>query len=190
MSSSAQTAPVIPDEEIVRSFQETGSSDCFAELFARHRKRVFSACRGFFADSAAAEDATQETFLRVYKSIRSFEGGNFLGWLMRIAKNVCIDEWRKCRAEAGIEETDLTEVPARERLDSSSELRLALEQLWKEMSFLPPPQRRCLEMKIQGYSYEETAAGTGLSIEAVKSHLQNGRRRLWLRTEGMLSQLK
>ena len=36
-------------------------------------------------------------------------------------------------------------------------------------------------MKIQGYSYEETAAQTGLSIDAVKSHLQNGRRRLWLK---------
>jgi hypothetical protein len=44
---------VIPDEEMVRAFQETGSNDCFAELFAGYRKVVFSACRGFFADSAA-----------------------------------------------------------------------------------------------------------------------------------------
>jgi DNA-directed RNA polymerase specialized sigma24 family protein len=43
-------------------------------------------------------------------------------------------------------------------------------------------------MKIQGYSYEETAAGTGLSIEAVKSHLQNGRRRLWLKIKGIAQQ--
>jgi RNA polymerase sigma-70 factor (ECF subfamily) len=190
MSSGAQTARGIPDEEIVRTFQETGSSDCFAELFARHGKKVFLSCQAFFADSAAAEDATQETFLRVYQRIHSFQGGNFLGWLMRIAKNVCIDEWRKRRAQAGIVETDLTGVPARERLDTSSELRLALEQLWKEMSFLPPPQRRCLEMKIEGYSYEETAARTGLSIEAVKSHLQNGRRMLWLKMEGAIARLR
>ena len=44
-------------------------------------------------------------------------------------------------------------------------------------------------MKIQGYSYEETAAHTGFSIEAVKSHLQNGRRMLWLKTKG-ISQLR
>jgi RNA polymerase sigma-70 factor (ECF subfamily) len=190
MSSRAQTAPTIPDEEIVRSFQETGSDDCFAELFARHRKRVFSGCRGFFADSAAAEDATQETFLRVYQKIHSFQGSNFLGWLMRIAKNVCIDEWRKRRPEAGIEEIHLTEVAAAGTLDSSSELRLTLEKLWKEMSSLPPEQRRCLEMKIEGYSYEETAARTGLSIEAVKSHLQNGRRMLWLKMEGAIARLR
>jgi RNA polymerase sigma-70 factor (ECF subfamily) len=190
MSSRAQTAPAVPDEEVVRTFQETGSDDCFAELFARHRKKVFSACRGFFADSAAAEDATQETFLRVYRKIHSFQGSNFLGWLMRIAKNVCIDEWRKRRAEAGIEETHLTEVPAAGALDSSSELRLTLEKLRKEMSFLPLEQRRCLEMKMEGYSYEETAARTGLTLEAVKSHLQNGRRMLWLRMEGAIARLR
>jgi RNA polymerase sigma-70 factor (ECF subfamily) len=190
MESSTQAAAVSPDEEVVRAFQETGANDCFAELFARHGKKVFLSCRAFFADSAAAEDATQETFLRVYQSIQSFQGGNFLGWLMRIARNVCIDEWRKRRAQAGIVETDLTEVPARGRLDSSSELRLALEQLWKEMSSLPLQQRRCLEMKIEGYSYEETAVRTGLSIEAVKSHLQNGRRMLWLKMEGAIARLR
>ena len=174
----------------MRAFRETGSEDCFAELFARHRRRVFSACRGFFADSSAAEDATQETFLRVYQGIQNFQGGNFIGWLMRIAKNVCIDQWRKSRAEVGIEETQLTEVPAAGRVGSYSELRLALEKLWKEMSSLSPEQRRCLEMKIEGYSYEETAARTGLSLEAVKSHLQNGRRMLWLKMEGAITRLR
>ena len=190
MSSRAQTTPAMPDEAIVCTFQETGRDDCFAELFARHRKRVFSACRGFFGDSAAAEDATQETFLRVYQKIRSFQGSNFLGWLMRIAKNVCIDEWRKGRPEAGIEETHLAELPAARTLESSSDLRLTLEKLLKEMSSLPPEQQRCLEMKIEGYSYEETAARTGLSIEAVKSHLQNGRRMLWLKMEGAIARLR
>jgi DNA-directed RNA polymerase specialized sigma24 family protein len=53
------------------------------------------------------------------------------------------------------------------------------------MAFLPADQRRCLDMKIQGYSYQETAAQTGLSIDMVKSHLQNGRRRLWLKIKGI-----
>ncbi len=60
-----------------------------------------------------------------------------------------------------------------------------VEEVWKEMTSLPSDQRRCLEMKIQGYSYEETAARTGLSIDAVKSHLQNGRRMLWLKMKGI-----
>ncbi len=189
MSSSAQLAPSIPDEEIVRRFQETGNNDCFAELFARHRKRVFLACRGFFTDSAAAEDATQETFLRTYQSMRSFQGGNFAGWLMRIAKNVCIDLWRKRRPEVGIEDELPLAGTAVIAMDRTPDLHLIVDEVWREMTSLPPDQRRCLEMKVQGYSYEETAVRTGLSVDAVKSNLQNGRRMLWLKTKG-ISQLR
>jgi RNA polymerase sigma factor (sigma-70 family) len=189
MSSSAQVAPAIPDDEIVRRFQQTGSSDCFAELFARHRRRVFMACRSFFSDKAAAEDATQETFLHAYRKIHSFQGGNFQGWLMRIARNACIDLWRKRRPELGAEDELQPEGHATGAGDKTPDLRWAVEEVWNAMTTLPPDQRRCLEMKIQGYSYEETAVQTGFSVEAVKSHLQNGRRTLWLKTKG-ISQLR
>jgi RNA polymerase sigma-70 factor (ECF subfamily) len=176
--------PAIPDEELVRRFQETGSSDCFAELFARHRRRVYMACRGFFADGAAAEDATQEAFVRIYQKIHSFHGGNFTGWLTRIAKNVCIDEWRKRRSEGVLDGELVPEESAMGARNRTPELHLMVEEVWKEMTSLPSDQRRCLEMKIQGYSYEETASHTGLSIDAVKSNLQNGRRMLWLKVKG------
>jgi RNA polymerase sigma-70 factor, ECF subfamily len=181
---------VLPDGDIVRRFQETGDNACFAELFTRHRQKVFFACRGFFPDGAAAEDATQEAFLRAYQNIHSFHGGDFSGWLMRIAKNVCIDQWRKRRPETGIEEIESTGRTAVGRPDANYDLRLAVQKVWQEVKSLSPEQRRCLEMKIGGYSYDETAARMGLPIEAVKSHLQNGRRMLWLKVEGMLSQLK
>jgi len=67
----------LPDEEIIRRFQETGDGECFAELFVRYRKQVYCACRGFFNDGAAAEDATQETFLRIYRRAR-LPGRGFL----------------------------------------------------------------------------------------------------------------
>jgi len=185
-----ESTRAISDEEIVRRFQETGDTECFAELFARHRKQIYFACRGFFADGSAAEDAVQEAFLRAYQNIHRFLGGNFRGWLMRIARNVCVDEWRKHRPEVAMAEIELGESPKAEALDRTSDLRLAAEKIRNEIQSLAPDQRHCLELKIEGYSYEETAARTGLSVEAVKSHLQNGRRMLWLRMEGMLSQLK
>ena len=70
-------ALALTDDECVRAFQETGDNKCFAELFMRHRKKVFFACRGFFADAQRAEDATQETFLRAYGKMGSFQGGDF-----------------------------------------------------------------------------------------------------------------
>ena len=172
----------LPDEVLARNAWQAGDNDCFAELFTRYRKRVFYACRGFFSDSQAAEDATQETFLRAYKNIRSFQEGDFSGWLLRIAKNVCIDEWRKRRPETVIDGLELTDGAA------PIETRQMVARLWQEIRSLPYEQRQCLELKVEGFSYEETAARTGFPVNAVKSHLQNGRRMLWRKMEGALPQ--
>jgi RNA polymerase sigma-70 factor (ECF subfamily) len=188
MASRAQSTSVISDEEVVRLFQQTRDPAWFAELFVRYRKKVYFACRAFHSDGVAAEDATQETFLRAYEKIHQFSGGDLGGWLMRIAKNICIDGWRKRRPETEVADTELDErgiegvavIPA-------YDLRFSVEQVRREMKLLPPEQQECLEMKIEGYSYEETAAQTGLTVEAVKSHLQNGRRMLWLKMEGTLA---
>jgi len=180
----------IPDEEIVRRFQATGDAGYFAELFVRHRRRIYASCRGFFSEASAGEDATQEAFLRAFQNIRSFRGGNFGGWLSQIARNVCIDHWRKRRPECRPDEAELNARPEPRDFDQLSDVHIAVERLRAEMATLPVEQRRCLELKADGYSYEETAAQTGLTIEAVKSHLQNGRRMLWMKMERTISQLR
>jgi RNA polymerase sigma factor (sigma-70 family) len=179
------------DEDLIVSFQQTGHSEYFAELFARYRRQVYFACKGFFSDGNIAEDATQETFLRAYQNMHRFSGGNFGGWLMRIAKNICIDLWRKSQPETELreKERELEQLPSGEVLEQTSDLHLAVQQVLQELQTLPPEQRRCVELKIEGYSYEETAASTGLTVQAVKSHLQNGRRTLWLRVKGTLAEL-
>jgi len=189
MSLGARPQHEIPDEELVRLFQSSRDPRWFGELFVRHRRRVYCSCRGFFCDGAAAEDAVQETFIRAFQNIHAFLGGSFGGWLMRIAKNVCIDNWRKRRPETDLAEADFDDAAKTAPLESTYALHTAVEALRTEMKSLPSEQRRCLELKIDGYSYQETAAQTGLSIEAVKSHLQNGRRMLWSKMEGTLSQL-
>jgi RNA polymerase sigma-70 factor (ECF subfamily) len=177
----------LPEEELVRNFAESGDTQSFAELFRRHSRKVYQACFAFFGDSGMAQDATQETFLRAYQKKDRFHDGDYLGWLHRIARNVCIDEWRKKRPEVpidGPEDEPSVQLPSPAPDES---LQLALQQLHKEMAKLPGDQRRCLELKIEGYSYEETAEKTGLTVEAVRSHLQNGRRTLRQRMQGVLS---
>ena len=178
------------DDEYVRKFQETGDNECFAELFVRHRKKVFFACRGFFQEHQKAEDATQETFLRAYRRIQSFQGGDFAGWPMRIARNVCIDELRRNRVEPITSGPLLSETAGSAELEVSFELHQQAEMVLQEMKSLCPEQRRCLELKIEGCSYQETSARTGFSIDAVRSHLQNGRRMLWKRMEQVLADSK
>jgi RNA polymerase sigma factor (sigma-70 family) len=186
MSAGSEARTDVPDEQLVRQFVETGDTACFAELFSRHRRRIYFACRAFFENGNAAEDATQETFLRAFQNMHRFQDGNFCAWLMRIAKNVCIDQWRKQRPEVGAEESQMDTIPAAGAVDEHADLRIAVQKLREEMDTLTREQRQCLEMAIEGYSYEETAARTGLALKAVKSHIQNGRRMLWSRMKRIL----
>src|ERR1035441_9957999 len=129
-----------PDEELAQRAGQAGDNACFAELFVRYRRKVFYACRGFFSDSQAAEDATQETFLRAYRNIGHLHQGDFSAWLMRIAKNVCIDEWRRSRREIAIDDTGVAEMPSPNPVDSSFEARLMAERGRQERENLPPEQ--------------------------------------------------
>jgi len=190
MSEAAQSRTDVGDELLIQRFLEAHDRDSFAQLFLLYRKRVYSACRVFFENGSLAEDATQETFLRAYQNMHRFSGGNFCAWLMRIARNVCIDQWRKQRPEVPAEESQLATLPAGGAIDRGADLRIAVEKIRKEMEALTTEQRLCLEMAIEGYSYEETAIRTGLTLKAVKSHIQNGRRMLWLKVQAVLSQLQ
>jgi RNA polymerase sigma-70 factor, ECF subfamily len=189
MSLGIQARTALTDEELARRYQATGDPEYFAQIFARHRTLVFCACRRFFGCSGLAEDATQETFLRAYQAICGFHQGNVCGWLMRIARNVCIDAWRKQRPEIKAAEIGSVNLPEPLSLEHLMEVNRAMVKVQEEMKLLAPEQRRCLEMKMEGYSYEETAQRTGLSLDSVKSHLQNGRRMLWLRVQRFLSEL-
>jgi RNA polymerase sigma-70 factor (ECF subfamily) len=177
------------DEDLIRLFAQTGDPDRFAELFRRHRRRVFLACYGFFQDTVAAEDCAQETFVRVFENADRFREGDFVGWVLRIARNVCIDHWRRKRPESSLEGQE-RELPVPTGTSGvGGGVHLTLMQLRKEIQALPPQQQSCLELKIEGYSYEETAAATGLTAEAVRSHLQNARRTLRLRMKDMLAEI-
>ncbi len=186
MSLGIQAHTALTDEELVSRYQATGDSEYFAQIFVRHKRLVFYACRRFFGCTGLAEDATQETFLRAYQGLQSFQQGNVRGWLMRIAKNVCIDIWRKRGPESQSPDVASSDLPEPVNLDHHAEVSWALDKVYEEMKMLPLEQRRCLEMKMEGYSYQETAQLTGLSLDSVKSHLQNGRRMLWLRVQQFL----
>jgi RNA polymerase sigma factor (sigma-70 family) len=187
MSSRGPHYEDLSDEELVRLFRDVADNSCFAELFRRHSRKVYHACFAFFRDASLAEDATQETFLRAYQNEAQFHGGDYVGWLHRIARNPCIDQWKKKRPETPIDDTEEGVLGQILLTPPDADMQLALKELEKEMDQLPVEQRRCLELKIQGYSYEETAAQMGVTMDAVRSHLQNGRRTLRLRIQKVLA---
>ena len=82
------------DDELVLLTRD-GSIAAFNSLVDRHQDHAFNLCFRLLGDRGAAEDATQEAFLSAYRSIRSYTGGNFRSWLLRIAANASKDELRR-----------------------------------------------------------------------------------------------
>jgi RNA polymerase sigma-70 factor, ECF subfamily len=77
-----------------------GEDEALAELYDRYAARVFGVCVRILSEAQMAEDALQEVFVRVWERAHLFDAarGNFLTWIMGIARNTCIDQLRRLKA--------------------------------------------------------------------------------------------
>ena len=91
-----------PGQEDTRLMQRVtaGEDEALAELYDRYAARVFGVCVRILREAQMAEDALQEVFVRVWERAHLFDAarGNFLTWIMGIARNTCIDQLRRLKA--------------------------------------------------------------------------------------------
>src|SRR3989337_388295 len=72
-----------------------GDLDAFNRLVLAYQDIIYNQAYRVLGDNQAADDATQETFISAFHNIRSFRGGSFRAWLLRIVTNTCYDELRR-----------------------------------------------------------------------------------------------
>ena len=156
-------------------------------LVVRHADRVFAVCRRMLRERAAAEDAAQETFLRLWTNAARWRptGAKFETWLYRVAWNVCLDRLRRSGREVGEEAAPERADEAPSAVDRliADERRAAVEEA---LAALPERQRMAVILRhYQELSNIETAATMEISVEALESLLSRARRTLKarLRTE-------
>lgn len=176
-----------PEEEGLVAAAQQGSIDAFNRLVRLHERQVYNVALRMVGQADAAEDVTQDTFLLAYKSLHQFRGGLFRAWLLRIATNRCYDELRRRqrRPADSFEELAFEPRPQWTTLatkedpqDRSERLELA-RALAVALARLQDDQRVVVILSdVQGYSYDEIAAITGISLGTVKSRLSRGRGRL------------
>ncbi|MFY9586185.1 MAG: RNA polymerase sigma factor, partial [Actinomycetota bacterium] len=172
---------VSPEAALVRRAR-SGDVDAFADLYNTHRSAILATCLKRLRDREAAEDAVQDTFLRAYASLSSYDERRPLGaWLNSIAVHRCIDVLRQsARTEVSDEVED--HLPRDVESDPTLGAVIALEErgrLRRALRQLHPRQRRALLLyALEGWSCAEVAAAEGISVGAAKSLLFHARANL------------
>lgn len=151
------------------------------DIVRDHGDRVYRLAYRLAGNSHDAEDITQETFIRVFRSLSGFRPGSFEGWLHRITTNVFLDMVRRrqrIRMEALPEETDRIagREPSPEQAYQDSNLDPDLQAALDEL--LPEFRAAVVLCDVEGLSYEEIGATLGVKLGTVRSRIHRGRQAL------------
>jgi RNA polymerase sigma-70 factor (ECF subfamily) len=183
-STSART-----DSVLIRAVQ-AGDMGAFDELVLKHKDRLFNLVYWFLGDYQDANDCAQETFIKVFKSIKKFRFESaFSTWLYRIAINTCKNRikssayrWKKKTVSLEISNGSKNGNPCSEIANGSPTPVMALEKkekmmrIQKAINSLPDEQNQVVVLRdIQGLSYQDISDITGLNLGTVKSRLARAR---------------
>src|SRR5262249_36026704 len=139
-----------------------GDRTALEQLLALHERPLFTFCHDMLRHAEDAEDAVQETFLRVMRALPGFRGeAAFRTWLYRIAVNVCL-KWKAARPPP--EPWDEARPSAIPRAASPEAEAVRHLQVREALNILPPRQRAILLLKArEGWTVAEIAVGLGWS---------------------------
>jgi RNA polymerase sigma-70 factor (ECF subfamily) len=157
-----------------------GSRAAFEKLLDRYERRVYNLVLRMLGDPSDAEDAAQEVFVHVYRSLKGFQGKSRLDtWIHRIAVNVCLQRRRKRKLPTvELMEEDLLSTPEDDPFRSAAREELS-RQVAGALEELTEAQRDVVLLHgMQGLSYAEVAEVLSCPVGTVKSRLNAAFKRL------------
>jgi RNA polymerase sigma-70 factor (ECF subfamily) len=162
----------------------SGDETAWEDLIRSHTRRVYGLCYRFTGTDAQAQDLTQEVFLRVYRTLKTFRAaeGSFGTWLARLTRNLLIDNYRRTRQERVTDSIE-EQLPMLEqtvahasRPDGLVAGREASEILQAALQKLSPELRETVILRdLQEMEYREIAEILHIPEGTVKSRLNRGR---------------
>jgi len=171
----------VSDEEVVKTFLQ-GEVPAFSEIIERHKDMVFGLCYNIMNDYDEANDCAQDVFIRVHDSLGKFQFRSSLStWIYRIAMNLCRDRIgsayrRRVKFFSEPEECDRIEA-AYSTPEESYEISEMEMSIRDAIDRLPENERILVVLRdLEGKTYEEIVAVTGLKEGTVKSRLARGRK--------------
>lgn len=187
-----ESVPTPDDLSGTAVFDATGENSTMPswdELVREHGDRVYRLAYRLSGNAQDAEDLTQDTFIRVFRSLSHYQPGTFEGWLHRITTNLFLDMVRRrsrIRMEALPEDYDRvpSDRPNPEQIYHDARLDPDLQSA---LDSLAPEFRAAIVLcDIEGLSYEEIGATLGVKLGTVRSRIHRGRHALreYLRVHG------
>ena len=189
------------DEEQLIHAAQAGDLDAFNRLVLNYQNLAFNIAYRLLGDDPAAEDVTQDAFISAFKNLRSYRGGLFKAWLLRIVTNGSYDELRRRqrRPQMPLEPEDKNgdDVPdpawladpgegphdLAERVELSAAIQRCLAQLEAEF------RAAVVLVDVQGMDYAEAAQILRKPLGTIKSRLARARGRLQLCLQGFVELL-
>ena len=192
--SSAAAAP-LSDQELLARYRAHGDVADLGRLYDRYLPEAFAVARRYLAPpDEDAQDAAMQLFEHLVRVLRTHAPDNFPAWLHTTVRNYCLMQLRarkRARPSAGplilsfpdaadVELAAAWHLPGEDAATEEAEAaELRLQSVEAALAQLPPAQRRCLELfYLEKRCYRDIATETGLELNLVRSHLQNGKRML------------
>jgi RNA polymerase sigma-70 factor, ECF subfamily len=165
----------------------SGDLDAFNQLVITYQNMAYHHAYNFLGDTASAEDAAQESFIKAFQNIGRFRGGSFRGWLLKIVTNSAYDTLRRSKRHPTRplfpEDDDGEEIESPMWLtDPSTSVQSTVEQnelsrdIYKMLDELPEVYKSVLTLiDLYELDYTEAAQVLGVPIGTVKSRLSRAR---------------
>lgn len=172
----------ITDAELLQNFYKDHDNKWLGILLPRYTLLLLGVCMKYLKNEEDARDCVQQIFLKVINELQKYKVDYFKSWIYMIAKNHCL---MKLRGNKNVS-VELNEkiIPAEEgQIDKTDfvEKEALLIKMQRAIKQLNREQQECVNLfYLQKKSYSEVSEITGFSMLQVKSHLQNGKRKLKL----------
>jgi RNA polymerase sigma-70 factor (ECF subfamily) len=175
-----------PEAALARSASR-GDQQAFARLVEANKRVVYGLCLRLLADGEEARDAAQETFVRAFTALHTFDPSQpFAPWVLRIARNHCLDQLRRRtpeRQHLSLDAPDADGEPRREyadadapRADEAMERAQTRGALEAAVEALPPNYREVVHLfHVEHLSYKEIASAMEIPIGTVMTWLHRAR---------------
>jgi RNA polymerase sigma-70 factor, ECF subfamily len=181
--------PSLTGEAALALAASRGDKKAFGRLVDLHKRAVYGLCVRLLRHAEDARDAAQETFVRAYAALGTFDPTQpFAPWVLRIARNHCLDQARRrgirpaeVALDAAPEEGGGRELadPNAPRADDAIEQRELAGSLSRAVAALPPNYREVVELfHVEHLSYKEIAQSMEVPIGTVMTWLHRARAKL------------